>query len=73
MNESMRKVKITIEVEVPDDCVSVVVNRNGSIFAFSEKAMPHPGREKWFTRYGFYRDVETPILNWKETLTKVGE
>ena len=69
----MRKVKITIEVEVLDDCVSAVVNRNGSIFAFSDKALPYPGEEKWFTCYGFYRDIETPILNWKETLTKAGE
>jgi hypothetical protein len=67
----MRKVKITIEVDVPSDVESVAVNHCGEVFGFSTGSEPRPVRYSWSHTIGYYRMLQ--VLNWKETLTKVGD
>ena len=67
----MRKVKIIIEVDVPDGVESVAVNHCGEIFGFSPSSNPKPVRYFWSHAIGYYRMLQ--VSNWKETLTKVGE
>ena len=67
----VRKVKITIEIDVPSDVESVALNHCGEIFGFPIGSDPKPVRYSWSLTHGYYRMLQ--IANWKETLTKVGE
>jgi hypothetical protein len=66
----MKKVKITIEVEVKDEAKFVAVESDGTVYSFGE--FPHP------SLHGSYFEVEDDVFcesarvsNWYETVTEV--
>jgi hypothetical protein len=66
----MKKVKITIEVEVKDEAKFVAVESDGTVYSFGE--FPHP------SLHGSYFEVEDDVFcesarvsNWRETITEV--
>jgi hypothetical protein len=69
----MKKVRITIEVEIPEDAhiESVAVGRDGSVMGFAKYSEPFPvyhiGRWEVSRQYKQYLYVS----NWKETITNV--
>lgn len=69
----MRTVKITIEVEVPDDCDRVAVNNFGNPVGFSVDSDPccKISSLEWMLGIGYSRGLY--VKNWKETLTKVDD
>jgi hypothetical protein len=65
----MKAVKITIEVEVPDDASYAAVDMNGLVsyrlgYNCNEQ-MPQPMNAKWNTFH------HAKVINWRETLTEV--
>jgi hypothetical protein len=66
----MKKVKITIEVEVKDEAKFVAIESDGTVYSFGE--FPHP------SLHGSYFEVEDDVFcesarvsNWRETITEV--
>ena len=66
-----KKITIPVEIEVPDDVESVAINSCGEVFGFLTGSNPRPVRYSWAHTIGYYMMLQ--VLNWKETLTKVGD
>lgn len=66
----MRKIKINIEVEVPDEANFVAVENDGTVYCFGE--FPHPSSHgAWFeVDDDVFCDVAN-VSNWRETVTEV--
>ena len=72
----MKTVKITIELDVPDNTTYVAVDSNGCIAAFDSKPIineprGHPWDGFWCARHSSLLDEKVVPTNWKETLVEV--
>jgi hypothetical protein len=66
----MKTVKITIEVEVPDDASHAAVDMNGLAsyrlgYDYCNEPIPKSKNVKWNTLH------HAKVINWRETLTEV--
>jgi hypothetical protein len=82
----MPTVKLTIEIEVPEDCAYTSVDFDETISSHTAKPIPinsfkdgllsnewvYNGKgDRTIGEIYLYESSRTPILNWRETLTKV--
>ena len=57
MIKGTKKVKVTIEIEVPDDCEAGAVDENGTVKCFSDSAAAFKHKGKWLYKSGCARYV----------------